>query len=483
MEKKLYTLKDTNDPAKQDLYIKKSKDVQDFFTYFNSFSLKKWKAYTTLEQVTLRMEVRGKWKITWQTADGSGVHILGEETISGENYEHTFAVHSLSAVLLGFQLQPLSQDAKFISGAWFGEFPHWKEKTIGISITTFKREAYVTKNMALLKQFQQDHPWLYVQVVDNGHTLPEEESGRFRLIHNPNFGGSGGFTRGLMEYVNRGSADYVLLMDDDINLETGALERTHSLICSLKDEFAESFLAGAMLQMEKPVVQHENTAYWNKIKSEVRGQNIDLSQIDKLCNNETEAYNSNDYAGWWYCCIPLKRIIQIGYPIPAFIKSDDMEYGIRNNCELIRMNGIGVWHDAFLKKMTPIIRFYSDRNSFILNHYAHGCNRFTLLLAVLGRIIKRIIKMDLVYLNVLAIALEEYQKGFYRLTQVRADVYFQKMKNRISDHFEFISLAKIAANLLKIMINYHYINDEYIDFRERELKTQNFWARYMDFKE
>lgn len=483
MEKKLYSLKDTKDPTKQDLYIKKSGEVQDFFTYFNSFSLKKWKYYTTLEQVTLRMEVRGKWKITWQSAGEPGIQSLLEETISGGMYEHTMAAESISAVLVGFQLQPLSQDAAIVSGAWYGSFSQWEDKKIGISITTFKRESYVTKNMALLKQFQQDHPWLYLQVVDNGSTLPEEQTDRFRLLHNPNFGGSGGFTRGLIEYVNAGNVDYVLLMDDDINIETSTLERTHSLICSLKKEFAESFLAGAMLQMEEPVIQHENTAYWNKIVSKVRGQNVNLGLLDELCENEIVVHNDNDYAGWWFCCIPVERIKNIGYPLPAFIKSDDMEYGIRNHRELIRMNGIGVWHEAFRKKMTPIIRFFSDRNSFILNHYAHGCDRSTLFIAVVGRLIKRIMKGEFAYISVLSIALEEYRKGFYQITQQSADLYFQTIKNRISNHFQVSSLLNIFGLLVKIMINYNHISAEYVDFRKRELRTEQFWDRYLNCEE
>lgn len=413
------------------------------------------------------MEVQGKWKITWQSAGEPGIQSLLEETISGGMYEHTMAAESISAVLVGFQLQPLSQDAAIVSGAWYGSFSQWEDKKIGISITTFKRESYVTKNMALLKQFQQDHPWLYLQVVDNGSTLPEEQTDRFRLLHNPNFGGSGGFTRGLIEYVNAGNVDYVLLMDDDINIETSALERTHSLLCSLKNEFAQSFLAGAMLQMEKPVIQHENTAYWNKIISKVRGQNVNLGQIDELCKNETIINHPNDYAGWWFCCIPVDRIKKIGYPLPTFIKSDDMEYGIRNHYELIRMNGIGVWHEAFRKKMTPIIRFFSDRNSFILNHYAYGCNRSTFFIAVVGRLVKRIMKRDLAYINVLSIALEEYQKGFYQITQQSADLYFQMIKSRISNHFQFVSLLSVCHSLIEIMINYNHINAEYVDFMLR----------------
>ena len=78
-------------------------------------------------------------------------------------------------------------------------------------------------------------------VVDNGSTLKECETNNLRIIHNPNYGGSGGFTRGLIENLKSKTNDYVLLMDDDIDLEPSALEHTYGLLCGLKEEYRESF--------------------------------------------------------------------------------------------------------------------------------------------------------------------------------------------------------------------------------------------------
>jgi len=482
MEKKLYTLKDTKDPAKQDLYIKKTGQIQDFFTYFNSFSLKKWKYYTTLEQVILRLEVRGKWKITWQSADTSGIRPLQEETFNGGMYEHTIAAESMSAVLVGFQLQPMSQDAAVISGAWYGVFSQWKDKKIGISITTFKRETYVTKNMALLKQFQQDHPWLYVQVVDNGSTLPEERSSRFRLLHNPNFGGSGGFTRGLMEYVNGESVDYVLLMDDDINMETSVLERTHSLLCSLKNEFAESFLAGAMLQMEKPVIQHENTAYWNKIRLHAFGRGFDLTQLHSLVENEQLEKQSNRYGAWWYCCMPVERIKTIGYPLPMFVKGDDMEYGIRNHRPWIHMNGIGVWHQAFAAKQNRVVDYFNDRNMLILSHYADRCGAFTFLATLICRLGRHILRGNGEGIQMYEKALVDYASGFDSITSMAADDKLKEVQAYHKESWLPISvLYSLAAGIREFFL-YGKRHRSYLQFYKEKLQNQRFWIEYLKIK-
>lgn len=68
----------------------------------------------------------------------------------------------------------------------------------------------------------------------------------------------------MLECVSTGNTDYVLLMDDDIVLDTTVLERTHSVLCGLKDVYRKSTLSGAMLNLENPIQQYENTVTGEK---------------------------------------------------------------------------------------------------------------------------------------------------------------------------------------------------------------------------
>ena len=488
---KLYSLTDTLEKAKEPLYIRGVKkregnsilmnkgEVLDFTTYFNSLSLKKWKRYTTIKALQLVLHLEGRFQVTFHLYDEKGnVRDISMNTESS-CFAHFFAVEELDGVLLGFSLQCISDAGVYVEGHWDGEFTHWEDKKIGVSITTFKRETYVKRTMSLLRDFHQNHPWISVLVVDNGGTLEEIPGQRFRVIHNRNFGGSGGFTRGMIEYVEQGMVDYVLLMDDDIILETSTLERTFSLLSGLKDEYKDSFLAGAMLSLEEPCRQCENTAYWDKIISRICGRNLDLTDADSLLVNETIHNHPNAYAGWWYCCIPVKRIVDIGYPIPAFIKSDDMEYGIRNHKEILSINGIGVWHQAFATKMNPAIRYFSDRNSFILNHYAFGCGRGTLMLAVLGRIIKRLVHGDTKGIAALSSALYAYMEGFDRLTSQPADAAFAEIRCQPFTENLGISLLNIARNAIRIIRYYNRIDYKYKSFRQKKLADPVFWKNYL----
>ncbi len=488
---KLYSLVDTTEKAKELLYIrgvKRRKDncilmhageVLDFTTYFNSLSLKKWKRYTTIKALQLALQLEGHFQVTFHLYDEKGSVRHSSVETESSYFTYSMEAEELNGVLLGFSLHCMSDAGQYIGGQWNGEFTQWEDKKIGISITTFKREKYVKRTMNLLHDFQKDHPWLSVLVVDNGSTLEEMQGERFHIIHNRNFGGSGGFTRGMIEYVEQGSVDYVLLMDDDIVLETSALERTFSLLSGLKEECRDSFLSGAMLSLEKPCIQYENTARWGKIRLHGEGKNLNLVNASNLVQNEKVPSQKNRYGAWWYCAIPVHRIQEIGYPLPIFVKGDDMEYGIRNHREVLSMNGIGVWHQSFQSKMSPVVNYYSDRNMLIINNYAEGCNYITFVFAVTGRVIKRAVQGNFAGIYVLNRALRDYKEGFINITSIPADEKMQIIIQEFTENGNFRDFLHVLLGAIDLIIHYSTIHHNYIDFRNEKLQNSKFWKRYL----
>lgn len=487
----LYSITAAAEPEKQPLYIKgnfrtdseglihadKGEEL-DFTTYFNSFSLKKWKRYTTLTGLRLCLHLNGLFRIFYTLITGTGKEIHLEDTAQGE-YVRDFGAEEMKGDILGFSISSIGPDGIYKGGEWQGKFDHWQEKHIGISITTFKRERYVKRTMETLQSFQKNHGWLHVLVVDNGSTLQEKDEERFRIIHNRNFGGSGGFTRGMMEYMDKGNVDYILLMDDDIVLELSSIERSHALLCGLKKEYQESFLSGAMLSLEKPIYQYENTAYWGKIRLHSFGKGMDLSEKDSLIRNEETLSNHNRYGAWWYCAIPLTRIRDIGYPLPVFVKGDDMEYGIRNHRELIHMNGIGVWHQSFASKMSPVIYYYSDRNMLIINHYAEGCGFLTFATAVFGRIVKRMLQGNRTGLYALYLAIQDYHGGFEKLTEIPSDEKMKILMEKLKKPAPAFIIGRLIKAALAAVVDYPSVHRKYIAFREKRLCDSGFWKSFM----
>lgn len=491
---KLYSLVDTEVKPKEPLYIKgvnrrsgdiillNKGEVLDFTTYFNSVSLKRWKRYTTIEKLQLVLHLKGHFQITFHLYDeNKTVHTIEMET-NGSVFTHSFPVDDLDGVLLGFSIQCLSEAGVYMGGEWNGQFSQWNERKIGISITTFKREKYVKRTMKVLQDFQRDHPWLSVLVVDNGRTLQEIDEPKFRVVHNRNFGGSGGFTRGMIEYVEQGKVNYVLLMDDDIVLEISALERTFSLLSGLKKEYKESFLSGAMLSLENPCIQYENTAAWRKIRLYGAGKNLNLINVKNLLKNEIVPSQKNRYGAWWFCCVPAQRIRDIGYPLPVFIKGDDMEYGIRNHREVMSMNGIGVWHQSFLAKISPVVNYYSDRNMLIINNYAEDCGFGTFIIAVVGRIVKRIIHGNLLGIRCLNQALIDYNKGLTGITSISSDKKMNQIVVMAKGPVSWLVYKDLLVNFIRVLSDYKKVHKDYIDFRQNLLKSNQFWKAFLGIR-
>lgn len=428
------------------------------------------------------LHLKGHFQITFHLYDeNKTVHKIAMKTYDSV-FVHSFSMVELNDALIGFTIQCLGEEGAYMGGEWNGQFSQWNERKIGISITTFKREKYVKRTMKVLQDFQRDHPWLSVLVVDNGGTLQEIDDTKFRVIHNRNYGGSGGFTRGMIEYVEQGKVDYVLLMDDDIVLETSALERTFALLSGLKKEYMDSFLSGAMLSLENPCIQYENTAAWRKIRLYGEGKDFNLINVNNLLKNEIVPSQKNRYGAWWFCCIPVQRIRDIGYPLPVFIKGDDMEYGIRNHREVMSMNGIGVWHQSFLAKISPVVNYYSDRNMLIINNYAEDCGFSTFIIAVVGRIVKRIIHGNLLEIHCLNQALIDYNKGLTGITSISSEEKMNQIVAMVKGPVSWSVYKDLLVNFTKVLSDYKKVHKDYIDFRQNLLQSNEFWKAFLGIR-
>jgi hypothetical protein len=122
-----------------------------------------------------------------------------------------------------------------------------------------------------------------------------------------------------------------------------------------------------MFKMHAPNIQHASGEYWHgeRCKSFVESynQNRNMDNIKDFLENENLT-NAN-YQAWWFCTIPMTHISYDNLPLPFFIKSDDIEFSIRNMKNLILMNGINVWHESFESKYSAQNEYYTVRNYLV----------------------------------------------------------------------------------------------------------------------
>lgn len=357
----------------------------DFATYLNALSYEKWRRYTTVDNVWLHLRLCGACTVSLTRIDATAAAptrtVVATREVTATQNGDGWTTLDLpyddvdGATLLAFEVLthgPVS----------FGEAYYYskvdpvqvRHVELALATTTFRNERYVLPNIELVRReiLGSDEPiarGFTMHVVDNGRTLtPEQVEGPRILLHpNPNAGGSGGFTRGMIEAMEQEPrATHVLLMDDDVQVSPEAIKRTYNILSLLRPEWDDAFVSGAYLSLERQDEFTENVGYVNARGA--FGPLLHTSRIDTLEQivgiETTEPRQHNRYAGWWYCAIPVASIERNGLPLPFFIRGDDAEYGARCATKFITMNGICIWHLKLAYKFRAALeRYFVPRNS------------------------------------------------------------------------------------------------------------------------
>nr|WP_297705252.1 glycosyltransferase [uncultured Butyrivibrio sp.] len=359
----------------------------DLTTYLNSCSWAKWKKYTNANGLTIYLDIEGDCELTFVGYSLEYQEVARQEfgviTIHNNPREMvSFTYPDNECTIVGVEITAIGKCviySGFYEASYEGTL---NDIHLSIATTTCYKEEFIKKNIKLIKDEiingdDEIKNNITVHVVDNGRTLSDEEivSEHILLHPNPNTGGSGGFARGMLESLHQETpATHVILMDDDVLILPESLKRTYHLLRMLKDEYKSYFISGAMIKYEQPNKQHEDIG-------SVRGggqfialkPNMELNELEDVVKNDGAYYNaSNQYAGWWYCCIPIEEIKKNGLPLPLFIRCDDSEYSLRARANILTMNGICIWHMGFKIKYNAAMDIYMQVRNMHIARAASG---------------------------------------------------------------------------------------------------------------
>lgn len=336
-----------------------------FDAYFNCFDYTKYRKYTEVGEVRFACSFKGSARVELCVYDGAESVICGGE-FSGRA--------ELCAQLAGLPERGILYpritaltDVRFESGEYTADCAG-REISCCAAICTYKRESYVTKNARALRDFGFSRI-SRAFIIDNGNTLDcaALSDDFIRVLPNRNYGGSGGFTRGLIEALD-GGFSHVILMDDDVEFHPEVLERMTVFVSLLRGEYLNAHFSAAMLSADRPYIQYELGAGWNgQGAPENERFQLDVRGRDALLKNITD--EKIGYGAWWCFLMPVSDIEEYGLPYPLFIKIDDVEYGLRTCREapIVIMNGVAVRHDDFDNKYSLALEYYYVRNRLAVN--------------------------------------------------------------------------------------------------------------------
>lgn len=416
-------------------------------SYFNAFSIGKWKKYTEIDALSLEINSDGFFnlQIVYQCENGNE-RMLSETIINGsrEQQHHIKVdIEDLPEEITGILFVNIHAMEEIVIESDFLHFIYKKhsyeltEVDLALGICTYKREAAIRSNIALLqnKLFKENNPLhhqLEIFITDNGQSLEvgEFESDKIHIFKNHNTGGAGGFTRCMIEAVYN-SPDkeftHMILMDDDVIYDPDILKRLYVFLQFLKEEFRSMLVGGALLDIEKPFCQLENSGYWSNRKSIRNNAYLNLKKVKNVIYNERE--KRSNWNGWWFCVIPTKLIRQYKLPLPIFIHNDDVEYGVRIGKPIITMNGICVWHHNALGFTSNTNAYFDTRNYLILNAiHNKSFNRNKVKKQLIIFFLYNIVRYQYTEIKVIQQAVKDFYSGFDVFKNQEIDLILKDIK-------------------------------------------------------
>ncbi|KAB8320265.1 glycosyltransferase family 2 protein [Tolypothrix campylonemoides VB511288] len=421
--------------CKEDVRITLNKNaVLCLNTYFNSFYEKFYAKYTKLESVYYLLKLEGDFQVgLYRERYGQD----NSELIYNKNFENCKLEEPIKIVLpdswrredagrVYLEIMCLSDQGCFTEGYIATEQNPVREVSLGIISCTFRKEAYIKKTVnAILNDNVLHGKKLKIFVVDNGKTLKKDDfpNQKFELISNRNVGGSGGFTRGLIQALQEDVYSHFLFMDDDIELDTESIYRLFSLYEYAKQDFA---IAGSMLDLYEKHMLYEAGALYNKrfdsqgnlkecrpFKLTLLNNNLDLRNPTSL--NLLLQENNVDYGAFWFFCFSKEVVENIGLPMPFFIKGDDVEFGLRVKKHLgnaiVAFPSLAVWHEPFYAKKAVWDVYYACRNLLITDSIYGSLRYLDAVLSLTKNIIIDLLLFDYNSAILTIKGFEDYMRG------------------------------------------------------------------------
>lgn len=467
-------------------------------SYFNAFFYSKYLLYTEVRRVTCMLCFTGRAVVRLVCLQESGERmILSELEVDGCQQGWSFPAVNLAELpqngMIFPELCAQTEMVQLLGGAYQTELPPVQEVKVAAVICTYHREKYVQRNVELVKKMIWENrqcpcsEHLDLLVVDNAGGLQLEQHRNLKVFRNKNCGGSGGFTRGLIEaYREKERYTHVLFMDDDICFESVVLVKTVQFLRYAKRLDRPLCIGGQMLIEDMPCIQFESGAFYRKGRLEGVNKGLNVSSALALLENSKEHHVM--YNAWWYCCFPLNVVDRIGLPLPLFIKTDDVEYGLRMNGDIVLMNGIGVWHQSFQEKYSPHLEYYIKRNELIVSALHHnGDGAFNAAWKLIRSAARAVLIGNPKVVDYILRAGYDFLKGpDFLLNTDDEQLNTQLMQYRsIPGKGRLCSLLtdpfRVCSIVVRIFLCYRHIQSEYID-RMGELTSISFWMKHLEMQ-
>nr|WP_281360192.1 glycosyltransferase [Isoptericola halotolerans] len=325
-------------------------------------------------------------------------------------------------------------------GEWSVDASVRRDGEVVVSVTTMDKPEYCVATLATLAGAPElAEAGVRIQVVDQGTRKVAGHPGfaevaaalgqRLRMVDQPNLGGSGGFSRGMLETLD-GGADAVLICDDDVEVEPEALLRA---VRFHRAATAPVVVGGHMLDLARPTVLNSFSEVIHR-----RAFNWGPPVMDRQWHDLAGGLRAtpwlheradSDFNGWWMCLIPTAVLREVGLSLPLFLKWDDAEFCLRAGeagFPTVSLPGACLWHMAWTEKDDSVEwQAYLHVRNRVITALLHADGAGLLPLALLATDLKLLLALRYYPVDLHVRALREVLAGPGRLHPELASVVGQ----------------------------------------------------------
>ncbi|MFT8675354.1 MAG: glycosyltransferase family 2 protein [Acetobacter sp.] len=333
-----------------------------FDTYFNTLSIAGLKRSTLVDSVFLQLHGVGRITLCATVLEpcGTRTKLWAQDYDLAQNMLLEVPWAALGNGLLYCTLDALEDGVQLHGGRFATATRPAPQTRLGIVITHYNRQTQVVPAIARLRAELLDDPdyrdCIELVVVDNSRNLTADDAQGAILLPNENYGGSGGFARGLLYLRESGRFTHCLFMDDDASCESESIRRAFALQRFAKDPALA--ISGALLEEQTPYRLFEQGALFRNGSVVPRYHGYDVREPAALL--ELELQDSRvDYGAWWFFCFRIDQAR--AFPFPFFVRGDDILFSLINPFSVATFNGIACWGESFQIKENPSTRYLGVR--------------------------------------------------------------------------------------------------------------------------
>jgi len=434
----------------------------DSDSYFNALFLGHWLKLTSVRNFGLRIRLSGRARISIQ----AHTHLAEAKTILSAEVDHAAEASweaaiaqsdmPASAIRLSFTVTALSQAAAVKGGEWYTTDAPSQAVSVAIIIPTYNRANFARKAISsLLADTVVESVISRLLVVEQSDRaeLNDLAGGKCVHIRQGNLGGAGGFARGMYECITDGTLGnptHLLLMDDDIMIETDSILR---VIRMAEFRAGNYVLGGGMLDLFKPNLavalgESSEVNEYGFLGIEKDYANADMARPNTL--NMASLPQAEGYCAWWFCFFPIQVIHQIGFPLPCFFRGDDMNFGIRAKkagFEPYMIPGIGLWHLPFASKSIPWVNYFARYNELVENALCGGSEVDRFFAYSVYEIKSLLARKAVGYAASAVRALEDYLRGWEHYRDRSFPAHLIEIRNFLADYSASDNTPEAAVRL------------------------------------